>query len=528
MKLSSPFWLLIISVLLSSCALAPVKIQRVMEASVRHMKEPSAASLHDLLTAALQEKPDSPLGEKALSQFVERWKNEKRQSEGMVEGSSNKDVKYHVSFEGDSSSVHTLNYFDEIQPASELKITRLQHHQRPGMGAPLLALRENRNTDPLERFFPPEAITRPLTAVAEAGQMRHGIQNVRIQLLCSLQNETVLFQGNRQPLAADFSVPWAATLSRSGKLRQSGILDMLRRAPKRQPQLYLMEAYDPKKEPLIMIHGLLSTPLAWATISNDLWAAPAVRKRYQIWHFLYNTSALGLYSARILRNQLLELRSLLDPEGDDPAMQKTTLLTHSMGGLIGKALVVKPGDSFWKAAFKVPHETLNLTPDDRAKLEDAFEWQPDPTIHRIIFICTPHRGSDFADNPIGRIGGLLTSPPTPFQKFYQRVSTANPGVFTPEYQLLGQGRLDSVSSLSPRQPTLRILAELPMSPGVKTHSIIGNRGRAGPLEKSSDGIVPYTSSHLETADSELVVPTGHGAFHDPKAMAEILRILRLN
>jgi hypothetical protein len=58
-------------------------------------------------------------------------------------------------------------------------------------------------------------------------------------------------------------------------------------------------------------------------------------------------------------------------------------------------------------------------------------------------------------------------------------------------------------------------------------SIIGDRGR-GDTPNSSDGVVPYWSSHLDTARSELIVPTGHGAMNSPLAIAEIQRILRLN
>ena len=116
-------------------------------------------------------------------------------------------------------------------------------------------------------------------------------------------------------------------------------------------------------------------------------------------------------------------------------------------------------------------------------LNEAFEWKADPSIHRIIFIATPHRGSDFAENPIGRIGSWLTRPPSPFQTFYHRISAANPGVFTPEYAALGSGKLDGVSSLSPCQPTLHILTELPYAHPVKVHSIIGTRGKAGPSIK---------------------------------------------
>jgi len=111
--------------------------------------------------------------------------------------------------------------------------------------------------------------------------------------------------------------------------------------------------------------------------------------------------------------------------------------------------------------------------------------------------------------------------------FYERISEANPGVFTPAYEELGSGRLNSVSSLSPSQPTLQILADLPYAHPVKTHSIIGTSGLPGPLATSSDGIVPYSSSHLDDVDSELTVPANHWTYRHPAAVEEIKRILKL-
>ena len=56
------------------------------------------------------------------------------------------------------------------------------------------------------------------------------------------------------------------------------------------------------------------------------------------------------------------------------------------------------------------------------------------------------------------------------------------------------------------------------------HSIIGDRGR-GPGPTSSDGVVPYWSSHLEGAQSEKLVPHGHSCTHSEAVTAEIARIL---
>jgi hypothetical protein len=37
---------------------------------------------------------------------------------------------------------------------------------------------------------------------------------------------------------------------------------------------------------------------------------------------------------------------------------------------------------------------------------------------------------------------------------------------------------------------------------------------------------PYTSAHLPSAESEVVIPTGHGGFAHPDAAAELKRILK--
>ena len=504
----------------SGCAIAPAKVRRVMKAM------PGVDS-HTLLARALDD-PDSVQGKLDLAHFIEHWKLSGLGQSGDVpppKGESG--ITYRVTFPGMEQGADPIAYFDQIGAAADYEVKKLPHHVRDGVGAPLTALRENKHQQPVERYYPPEAITRPLTALATEGERQGSVQNVSIQLLCPLVNPEVSIDGRPQPLAGDFSVPWGALLARTGKLNQAGILDLLTPTPRRDPQLFLMEAYDPDKEPLVMIHGLLATPLTWAEISNELWADDAVRQRYQIWHYLYNTSAPPLYSARILRAQLRELRDLVDADRRHPASHRITLLTHSMGGLVGKSIAMNPGDAFWKAAFTVPPSQLKLSAEDRARLNDAFEWEPDHTVRRIIFISVPHRGSELADGFVGRIGARIASPPHEFQAFYDRISQENPDVFTPAYEKLGTGKLNSVRALSPNMPTLAILNTLPYAQPVKLHSIIGDRGKADPPELSSDGVVAYTSSHIEGVESEKIVPADHWTYRHPEAIREIVRILNL-
>jgi pimeloyl-ACP methyl ester carboxylesterase len=485
-----------VAALLIGCATPPTKISKI-ERLESHRGDLENDSLGNLLESALA----NPKSTHYLAHFVARWHRRDRDRSNdlvQVKAIDGQVRRYRVSFDSPRSR-YFLKYFDEIGPVSKDKLKRIRHHRRGGVGAPLVALRENKGRDPIEAFYSPEAITRPLTAVI-TGEFSGDIQRVQIDLICPLHQSQVNINGMSRALAADFSAPLAVQLTRTSGLNRSQLFDFVNSEPRREPRLHLMEPYDPHKEPLIMIHGLLGTPLIWAELSNTLWADDEVQSRYQIWHFLYNTSAPALYSGRVLRNQLREVRSFLDPSGKDPAMQSTTVVAHSMGGIVARTLLTRPGNAFWDAAFHLPFDSLKLSEEDRDSLKGAFFWNSTPHVERVIYIAASHRGSDFADNPIGRLGRLAARPPkSGFKDYYERISQANPGAFTKADQELGQGKLNSIHALSPRQPSLPILASLSNHHSVREFSIIGDQGKPGPLEKSSDGIVPYWSSHIDRA-----------------------------
>ena len=90
----------------------------------------------------------------------------------------------------------------------------------------------------------------------------------------------------------------------------------------------------------------------------------------------------------------------------------------------------------------------------------------------------------------------------------------------------GRGRLpNSIDNLDERDPFVRAAADLPMAPGVRTHSIIARLDPGGPLEDTDDGLVPYRSAHLPQALSEKVIEGGHSVQETPAAILEIRRIL---
>src|SRR5207247_4257147 len=88
-------------------------------------------------------------------------------------------------------------------------------------------------------------------------------------------------------------------------------------------------------------------------------------------------------------------------------------------------------------------------------------------------------------------------------------------------------RPNRIETLAPNDPFIKEMNTLPMAKRMPYHSIIGDRGR-GDTPNSSDGVVPYWSSHLDGAESEKIVPSGHGSPLNPEAIAEVHRILQLN
>ena len=186
-----------------------------------------------------------------------------------------------------------------------------------------------------------------------------------------------------------------------------------------------------------------------------------------------------------------------------------------------RLLVSHSSDTTWSPAYAVFHaratELLPLV-NSRPLLRDALLFRAYPLVKRIIFISTPHRGSAIASGGIGALGSRLIRLPA-------IITSSVPRQIARLANARGMRIPTSIDGLSPKSPLFKVYDGVAIrSPH---HSIIGDRGR-GDTPHSSDGVAPYWSSHLDTARSELIVPTGHGAMNSPLAIAEIQRILRLN
>jgi hypothetical protein len=201
------------------------------------------------------------------------------------------------------------------------------------------------------------------------------------------------------------------------------------------------------------------------------------------------------------------------------------LIGHSMGGLVSRLLVTDVGNRIWRDYFGKPPEETMLPGVSRKLLEESLIFNHRSDIKRVIFISTPHRGSVLASNWIGRFGTSLVQmpllgasvPPSVFSETMIPDSAADPLKHVPT----------SIDTLSPKDRFILEINRFPIAAGIPFHTIEGDRGR-GDAPNSSDGVVPYWSSHLDGAQSELIVPSDHRAQRNPQAIAEVCRILKLH
>src|SRR3981081_4261820 len=151
--------------------------------------------------------------------------------------------------------------------------------------------------------------------------------------------------------------------------------------------LYLLEPYDPKRIPVVLVHGLLSSGYTWLNTGNAIQADPVIRKRYQFWVFFYPTGNPILYSALRLREDLAVAQQQYG------LRQGVILIGHSMGGIISRLQVTELDTATYREDFGKRAEILLPILASDAQLRSAFIFKTNPLIKRVIFISTPHRGS---------------------------------------------------------------------------------------------------------------------------------------
>jgi pimeloyl-ACP methyl ester carboxylesterase len=403
-----------------------------------------------------------------------------------------------------------------------------------GLGVALVAVRHHRGDGSARDEFllnkHPFAVTAVLHPDLEDFTGRQSVvpasfaepAGPKLELYDPSKVSAINLAGRQETLAADLSAPLQYSVDSTRLLR----LDVLGfRQPGHAAKvsgLFLIEPYQRGKIPVVFIHGLLSDPHTWDEMLNELRADPVINARFQFAVYFYPTGNPFLISAENLRKKLQELQRLNDPANPDAALGDMVLIGHSMGGVLSRFQVTRSEDLVWALVARRPFTDLNAPAATRLLLRDAFFFEPQPSIKRVVFIGTPHRGSTLARSIVARIGATLVTPPPEITQTRDLLLAENPDTFNPAF---ARHLPTSVEDLAAGSPILDVMQKLPFSPQVHLHSIIG-RGKFFPLLQVGDGYVPVTSAHLEGVESELFINAEHTMVHrDPESVNEVKRIL---
>jgi len=417
--------------------------------------------------------------------------------------------------------------------ADEYHVSGFSHHYgSDGLGVPLVALwppDHARNARaPEDRYFPEDVAT-PATAVLRAGEQGtggawHG-RSLTLILYDPFDARSVEAGGQAWPLASDRTTALAVQVNGGRGLRGAAVSGVVASDLGRFAEgLYLLRPYQPGKIPVVLVHGLFSSPLAWAETYNELCNDTALTDHYQFWIFLYATGEPIPVAAAHLRETLREAMATFDPSGSEPALRQMVVIGHSQGGLLTKILAQDSGLTIWNAVVNVPYPASLLSSESQALLDRALIFRPEPYVRRLVFIATPHGGSPVADGPLGRLGLVLSRP----QGNTARIGAELEAAYGPgSYNGGLRGETFSLRNLSPSSRVIQGLRRIPIDPSVPHHSIVLQLKHDTAYGRG-DGLVPYESSHLSSATSEVLVPGFHVQVGQQGVTDELRRILRIH
>ena len=413
----------------------------------------------------------------------------------------------------------------------EIKTLR-NRHLTYGLGVPLIAIRKPPLVeDPREEHYPEGlsyCVTALMRCVPRPGQRPGESPTCVLEFFDPLRANQIQIASQWVPLETDLTTPLAFFLDSPEYRKRNQAFEGLINPENAQSNrgLYMLEPFDPERIPVLMVHGLWSSPLTWMDMFNDLRSFPEIRERYQFWFYLYPSGQPFWVSATQLRNDLRQVRERFDPMRQHRHLDQMVLVGHSMGGLVSRMQTIDSRDDFWKMLSDEPIESVQGPPEDVARLVSAMKFRPNPSVKRVVTIGTPHRGSDFANKYTRWLARKLIELPARLVSSGHSLARANPGLFR-DTQLLTEA--NAIDSLAPDSPIFPVMLRAEKAPDVKYHNIIGvleNPSWLNGRKSRGDGVVEYASARMDDVESELIVDADHTSIHvTGTAIFEVRRIL---
>ena len=408
-----------------------------------------------------------------------------------------------------------------------------------------------------------------------------GSRQLDIHLYNPYRSESVNILGDNYQLAANFSAGYGLWLAEN-QLDGVGYLNLLtRRQEASLPKLFMLEPYDPNKRVLIMIHGLASSPATWVNLTNDIFNDDKLRDNYQVWQIFYPTNLPILENRYQIQKLLTATYQQTDPSGQNRASKNSVIISHSMGAIItrmmlsddnlaNKLSVLEDKDLLTNASKREIARSLTQA-FGNDELSMRFKLQTLPQVDTAVFLSAPFRGTDYADRWFTRaIRRVIYLPLSVIKTVTDNLATIATQGDLANNPLGALYLQNGASQLSNKSSFIQLTKDININNRITFHSIIANndsditKGLAQmqpngakidlskalevdnkdnenePLvaavtvnedisqaltERLSDGIVPYTSAHLDGAASETIISGGHSIQANPQTILTLRRIL---
>ena len=434
---------------------------------------------------------------------------------------------------------------EQLVAADELSFSGLRTvNRRDGFGVEFVAVMPKQQIDSIggnisgnavgtahhiyrSRYLPISIVMRPIGESAEQMLQSH---QFKLDIYNPYQQtEAKISANSTQNLAANFSAPYGLWLAQNNLAEVAYRSLLALDEAHTEPKLYLLEPYQPNKRVIILLHGLASSPEAWVNLTNDIFGDPVLRQGYQVWQVFYPTN-MPMLESRLKIQQLIEQTyQQVDPQRQHRASQQSVLIGHSMGGVIGRLLLSNTDLSATAFTDFNSQERQRLLQIPEVK--HYFQLKALPQVQRAVFVSSPFRGTDYADRWFTLALRNIIRLPVSFIKAIDDAMVRARIDEQLMQRITEVGLLDfqnGASELSQQSRFMQITSALQMKNGLPYHSIMGQIAPTAQITDSSDGIVPYRSSHLEGAVSEKLIEGGHSIQSSPAAVLELRRILRLH
>lgn len=416
---------------------------------------------------------------------------------------------------------HDINSFEKFVSADQFTVKGFSQRNRDaGMGAPIIAVEKKKEGTPMFRTSPASLFLRINCKLEDVAK---DTCTGMLELYSAYDHTEIVVGKKKVPVERDLTAQLAYTLDQP-YVQGVGISEFLRGTSSVKFGIYPMQPFEADKIPVVFVHGTFSSPVAWAEMVNSLRSDPVIAQKYQFWNFFYDSGKRIGLSGRELANALTQHVNQVDPQGTNSLLRQMVVIGHSQGGLLTKMIATNSGDAFILGATGKSMTELNLSKKDKDLFETEGTFKALPFVNRVIFISTPHRGSLLSKNWVRTLVMKIIKLPQSVLQTTTNMLGALAHAGISEAMAQPFINMTSLDVMSPDSPVLKTMVNIPLAPWITGHSIIAIDGNDIPPE-GDDGVVKYTSAHVDYVESEFIVRSGHSSQGNPLTIEEVRRIL---